>query len=115
MAWVCEGAAIDWTVVSVVAMLRTEGAGEENVLSRPPSVRGAVALVPAPDGASSDSAVSACVASVGALDLFPDWLSWEMDTECLLWDMELCRERWEDRGVEKERWPLCCGSVRDRG
>ena len=93
----CVVAAKDWTVVRVVAMERMDGAGEENVLSRPPSVRGAVALVPAPEGASSDRAVSACVASVGALDLLPVWLSWEMDTECLLWERELCREHCEDK------------------
>jgi hypothetical protein len=76
-AWLlllCPGAR-DWTVVRVVVMDRTDGAGDENVLSLPPSVLGAVALVPAPDGAASDSAVSACVANVGALDLLPVWLS----------------------------------------
>jgi hypothetical protein len=54
-------------VVSVV-MERTDGAGEENVLLPSPSVRGAVALVPAPEGATSDMAVSAVVASVGGRD-----------------------------------------------
>jgi hypothetical protein len=89
-------------------MERTDGAGEENVLSWPPSVRGAVALVPAPEGASSDTAVSAWVARVGALDLLPVWLSWEMEIECLLWERELCREYCEDKWVEKDRWPLYC-------
>lgn len=70
----CAGA-MDCTVVSVVVIDRTDGAGEENVLSLPPSVFGAVALVPAPEGAASDMAVSACVANVGALDLVNVWLS----------------------------------------
>lgn len=68
--WVlCVGGAIDCTVVRVVASDRTDGAGDEKVLSRPPSVRGAVWLVPAPDGAASERVVSAVVAKVGALDL----------------------------------------------
>jgi hypothetical protein len=58
----------DWTVVRVVVIERREGAGEENVLFLSPSVRGAVALVPAPEGAFSEMAVSAVVARVGALD-----------------------------------------------
>ena len=91
------GAAIDCTVVRVVAMERTDGAGDENVLSLPPSVLVvAVAPVPAPEGAASERAVSACVASVGAFDLFPPfWLSWEMEMECLLCECEkeLCLDR----------------------
>lgn len=80
-------------MVKVVAKERTEGAGEEKVLSLPPSVLAAVALVPTPDGAASDMKVSAFVARVGALDLGWNWLSWEIETECLLWDKELCRDR----------------------
>ena len=52
----------------VVVIDLREGAGEEKVLFRSPSVRGAVALVPAPEGATSDIAVSAVVARVGGLD-----------------------------------------------
>ena len=63
---------MDCTVVRVVVMDRRDGVGEENVLLRSPSVLGAVALVPAPDGARSESAVSAVVARVGALDLACD-------------------------------------------
>lgn len=60
--------AVDCTVVRVVVMERSEGAGDENVLFRSPSVRGAVALVPAPDGAPSEIAVSAVVARVAGRD-----------------------------------------------
>ena len=60
---------MDWMVVRVV-MERTDGAGEENVLLRSPSVRAAVALVPAPDGATSEMAVSAVVARVAGLDFW---------------------------------------------
>lgn len=49
-------------------MERTDGAGDENVLFRSPSVRAAVALVPAPEGAESEMAVSAVVANVGGRD-----------------------------------------------
>lgn len=55
-------------VVSVVVTERSEGAGEENALLRSPSVRAAVALVPAPDGATSEWVVSAVVARVGGRD-----------------------------------------------
>ena len=106
----CVGAAIDWTVVRVVAIDRIEGAGDENVLSLPPSRVVAVAPVPAPEGAASERAVSAWVARVGALDLLPPvWLSCEMEIECLLWDCdsELCLDLWEVvTGVEKDRWPF---------
>ena len=98
-------------MVNVVAIDRIECAGEENVLSLPPSVFVvAVAPVPAFEGAASDIAVSACVAKVGALDLLPPfWLSCEMETERLLWDRdrELCLDLCEVViGVENERWPL---------
>lgn len=63
-----SGGAVDWIVVSVVVIERRDGAGEEKVLFRSPSVRGAVALVPAPEGARSEMAVSAVVARVGGLD-----------------------------------------------
>lgn len=83
-----------------------DGAGEENVLSLPPSRVVAVVPVPAPEGAASEWAVSACVARVGALDLLPVWLSCEIEMECLLCDCdsELCLDLWEVvMGVEKER------------
>lgn len=104
---------MDWTVVKVVANERTEGAGDEKVLSRPPSVLAAVALVPTPEGAASDMIVSAFVARVGALDF--GWISpsWEAETECLLWDSELCRDRWDEMGVERETWGGWEGSGRD--
>ncbi len=90
----CAGAATDCTVVKVVAIDRIECAGEEKVLSLPPSVFVvAVAPVPAPEGAAIEWAVSACVARVGALDLWPPiWLSCEMETDRLLCDRdsELC-------------------------
>ena len=104
---------MDWTVVSVVAMDRTECAGDENVLSLPPSVFAAVPLVPAPDGAASERAVSAWVARVGALDLLHVWLSWEIETECLLCETELCLDLWDDNGVEWERWAPLWPSERD--
>lgn len=49
-------------------MERMEGAGEENVLFRSPSVLVVVPIVPTPEGAASDIAVSAVVANVGARD-----------------------------------------------
>ena len=60
--------AADCTVVKVVVMDRRDGAGDEKVLFLSPSVLGAVALVPAPEGAPSEPVVSAVVANVGALD-----------------------------------------------
>jgi hypothetical protein len=84
--------AVDWTVVRVVVMERRDGAGEENVLFLSPSVRAAVALVPAPDGARSDIAVSAVVPSVAGRDLVWIWLSREGDRERLLCVKELLRE-----------------------
>ncbi len=84
----------------VVVKERTDGAGEEKVLFLSPSVLAAVALVPAPDGAWSELVVSAVVARVGARD-FGCAGSCEIDMECLLCDMELCRDRWEDKGVER--------------
>ena len=59
----------DWIVVKVVVKLRTDAGGEENVLLWSPSVLAAVPDVPTPDGAWSDTAVSAVVPSVGARDL----------------------------------------------
>lgn len=63
-----RGGAVDCTVVKEVVSERTDGAGEEKVLFLSPSVLGAVALVPAPDGAWSEFVVSAVVARVGARD-----------------------------------------------
>lgn len=100
---VAAGVAADWIVVRVVVMLRTEAGAEEKVLLWSPSVLAAVADVPAPEGAWSDVAVSAVVARVGARDF--GWtapLSWEMVAECLEmdWERELCRDCWEESGVE---------------
>jgi hypothetical protein len=50
-------------------MERSDGAGEEKVLFPPPSVRAAVALVPAFDAAASLVAVSPVVERVGGLDM----------------------------------------------
>ena len=61
--------ATDWTVVRVVAIDRTDGAGEEKVLLGPPSVLAAVALVPALDPVVSLMAVSPVVDSVAGLEL----------------------------------------------
>lgn len=55
---------VDCIVVRVVVKDLNEGSREEKVLSLSPSVRAAVALVPAPE-----TVVSAVVPSVGALDL----------------------------------------------
>lgn len=63
---------VDCIVVRVVVMLRSDGAGEEKVLSLSPSVRATVLLVPAPDRPVSECVVSAVVASVGARDF--GWL-----------------------------------------
>lgn len=65
---VWTGPVTDCTVVSVVVIERTEGAGEEKVLFPPPSVLAAVALVPAFDATASLIAVSPVVDSVGGLD-----------------------------------------------
>ena len=98
--------AVDWTVVNVVVMERSEGAGEEKVLLRSPSVRAAVALVPAPDGATSEMAVSAVVPSVAGRDFAGAWLSLEGEIERLLCASELWRDRSGEAGSEKERWPF---------
>lgn len=60
---------VDCIVVRVVVIDRSDGEGEENVLSLSPSVRAAVAVVPAPDFAVSEIVVSAVVPMVGARDL----------------------------------------------
>ena len=84
------GGAWDWMVVKVVVIERTDGAGEEKVLFRSPSVLAPVVPVPAPDVATSEIAVSAVVPNVGALDLGCAEMSYE--TECLLCEIELCRD-----------------------
>jgi hypothetical protein len=101
-----RGAAADWTVVKVVVKDRTEGAGDENVLFLSPSVLGAVALVPAPEGATSEFAVSAVVAKVGARDFCCAWPSCEIESECLSCERELCRDRCEDNGVVSDICPF---------
>jgi hypothetical protein len=90
------GAAPEWMVVRVVVRDRTEGAGDENVLSGPrPELtpHPTVAVVPSPDEAPCEAATSECAKSgsvdnVGAVDLLPvvggGRPSWEDRTECLL-------------------------------
>ena len=72
------GPAAEWIVVRVVVKDRTDGAGEENVLSAPrvELMPPAVAFVACPDegvceGATSERAVSGSVDIVGAVDLLP--------------------------------------------
>lgn len=71
------GGAADCIVVRVVVKDRTDGAGEENVLSFPcPELtpHPTVAFVPSPDDAAWDCAASECATSVdivAAIDLFP--------------------------------------------
>lgn len=70
---------MDCRVVRVVVTERRDGAGEEKVLSRSPSVRGTVVLVPAPDLLPvSEVIVSAVVARVGARDFTGLGLSCEV-------------------------------------
>ena len=84
---------------------RTDGAGEENVLLAPPSVRAAVALVPALDAAMSLIAVSPLVEMVARLEmaLAPDKLcpSGELCTRSLLRPGQLSRDSDDDSGVER--------------
>lgn len=71
------GGAAECMVVRVVVKDRTEGAGEEKVLSFPrPELtpHPTVALVPSPEDAACDCAASECATSVdivAAVDLFP--------------------------------------------
>lgn len=65
-------------VVRVVVSDRTDGAGDENVLSapRPEMPHPTVAFVPSPEdgaceGAASECATSGSVETVGAIDLLP--------------------------------------------
>jgi hypothetical protein len=73
----CTGAvagAADCMVVRVVVIDRTDGAGEENVLSapRPEAPYPIVAFVPSPeDGACDGATPPASVDIVAAIDLFP--------------------------------------------
>jgi hypothetical protein len=105
--WGATGSAADWMVVSVVVIDLTDAGGEEKVLLWSPSVLAAVAEVPAPEGAWSDTAVSAVVARVGARDFGCPLaaLSLETEVECLLmlWDREECRDLWDEIGVVKGR------------
>ena len=86
---------VDCIVVKVVVMDRRDGAGEEKVLSRSPSVRGMVLDVPVPD-----TVVSAVVPNVGALDF--GWLcaSCERVVEFFLRESELYRDGGSDKGAE---------------
>lgn len=104
-------------VVKVVVKERTEGAGDENVLSGPCPVlcTPAVADVPAPDEAPCDCAASewarsGSVDTVGAIDLFPTVVGGRPSIDEL-------KDRWLSLRdellavgpvgtVEKDRWPL---------
>lgn len=95
-------------MVKVVVRDRTEGAGEENVLSLPPSVFAAVPLVPAFENAASDAAVSPFVDTVGAADFIPlgGGPSCDGGTELLLAVEAVYPDLSDERGSEKDRWPL---------
>lgn len=88
-------------VVRVVVMDRSDGSREENVLSLSPSVRGAVALVPAPE-----TVVSAVVPSVGALDLGGFCPSCESVIETLPRESKLFLDAEEDMGAGEGLWPF---------
>lgn len=93
---------------------RTDGAGDEKVLSLPPSVFAAVALVPAFENAASDVAVSPFVETVGAADLdsFCGGPSCDSVNDVLLADDTVYLALCDSSGVEKDRCPLLfwCGN-----
>lgn len=98
-------------MVNVVVIDLRDGAGDENVLSRSPSVRGTVALVPAPE-----IVVSAVVPRVGALDFAGSSPSCEklIDTFCL--ELELCRESEDDNGMPNDwLWAISDRAVEEYG
>lgn len=85
----CAGGAAECIVVRVVVKDRTDGAGDENVLSgprpelSPPPI---VADVPAADEAACEGAASECAISVdmvGASDLFPMVGGWRSSSDTL--------------------------------
>jgi len=86
---------VDCVVVRVVVMDLSDGSREENVLSRSPSVRGAVALVPAPE-----TVVSAVVPNVGALDFGGFCPSWERVIETLSRESKLFLDPGDEIGAE---------------
>lgn len=94
---------MDCTVVRVVVMERMEWAGEEKVLLAPPSVRAAVALVPALEAPASLMVVSAVVERVGGRDwVAGEWWAWSREatgTESRLRAGETNPE--PDMGVER--------------
>lgn len=109
------GGAAECIVVRVVVRDRTDGAGDENVLSpwpepTPPPI---VADVPAADGAPCDGGVSdGCpsVDTVGAEDLFPMVGGWcpssDMLADCPLSFNDAVLIELPVGTVEKERrWP----------
>ena len=97
---------------------RTEGAGDENVLSGPcPELtpHPAVPVVPSPEEAPCEAATSECAKSgsvhnVGAVDLLPivggGRPSWEDRTECLLRSKDELLIAFPVRPVESESWPF---------
>lgn len=106
--------AADCMVVRVVVIDRTDGAGEENVLSapRPEVPYPIVAFVPSPDdgacdGAASECAFSASVDIVAAIDLFPivggGRPSSDDRTDCLLCRIDDVLMELPVGTVEKER------------
>lgn len=101
-------------VVSVVVSDRTEGAGEENVLSAPlPELTPTVAFVSCPEDGACDGAASECappaVDIVGAVDLFPivggGRPSKEERRECLR-SIEDALIELPVGTVENEQWPF---------
>lgn len=97
---------------------RTEGAGDENVLSAPlPELtpHPTVAFVASPDDGACEAATSECATSgsvdnVGAVDLLPivggATPSWEDRTDCLLRSKEDALIVFPVGPVEKELWPF---------
>lgn len=97
---------MDCIVVRVVVMERNEGEGDENVLSRSPSVRATVAVVPAPDFAVSEMVVSAVVPIVGARDFGRPWPSCDSVKDTFSLEVELFLEIGVDMGVNEDVCPL---------
>jgi len=98
---------VDCIVVRVVVIDRSDGSRDEKVLSLSPSVRGAVALVPAPE-----TVVSAVVARVGARDFAGFCPSWESVIEALSGESKLFLDAAEEigagGGVGPFVWPFAC-------
>lgn len=86
---------VDCIVVKVVVIDLNDGSRDEKVLSLSPSVRGAVALVPAPE-----TVVSAVVPNVGALDFGGFWPSWERVIETLPRESKLFLDAAEESGTD---------------